>query len=111
MSTPHRRHSPAVYRRRRLLVLLVLLVIVVAVVWVLIAQPWRGSAEQGNKDAATQSADPLLPSVQNTSGATPSATPTGTRGVRRRRRVRPRARRRAPDRRHPPSPAARTTSP
>ncbi len=60
--------------------LLVLLVIVVAVVWVLIAQPWRGSAEQGNKDAATQSADPLLPSVQNTSGATPSATPTGTRG-------------------------------
>lgn len=43
--SPRRRHSPAVYRRRRI-VLLLALVAVAALVWVLIAQPWRGAAAE-----------------------------------------------------------------
>lgn len=42
--TGNKRHSPAVYRRRRLMVLLGL-VAVVAIIWILIAQPWNNSAE------------------------------------------------------------------
>ena len=59
-----RRHSPAVYRRRRLALLLLILV-VVAIVWVLVAQPWRGGA-----------ATDATPEVQGS--ATPSASPTAT---------------------------------
>ncbi|MCX6502839.1 MAG: hypothetical protein NT132_10650 [Microbacterium sp.] len=60
-TAPRRRPSPAVYRRRRLALFLLLLVIV-GVVWLLIAQPWRGD----------QAAAPTpAPSV-----STPSATPT-----------------------------------
>ncbi|UGB35462.1 hypothetical protein LQ938_01305 [Microbacterium sp. cx-55] len=44
MSTPvRRRQSPAVYRRRRL-VLLVGVLLVIGLVWLLVAQPWRGNA-------------------------------------------------------------------
>ena len=71
---PRRRHSPAVYRRRRI-VLLVALVAVVALVWLLIAQPWRGAAAENPapKPSPTQAAATDLP-VPGT--ATPSATPT-----------------------------------
>jgi cytoskeletal protein RodZ len=71
---PRRRHSPAVYRRRRI-VLLVALLAVVALVWLLIAQPWRGAAAEdpATKPSATQAAATDLP-VPGTS--TPSATPT-----------------------------------
>jgi len=69
-----RRHSPAVYRRRRI-VLLVALVAVVALVWLLIAQPWRGAAAESPapKPSATRAAATDLP-VPGT--ATPSGTPT-----------------------------------
>jgi cytoskeletal protein RodZ len=51
MSTepPRRRHSPAVYRRRRI-VLIVALLALVALIWLLIAQPWSGSAAQSTAD-------------------------------------------------------------
>lgn len=73
---PRRRHSPAVYRRRRI-VLLVALVAVVALVWLLIAQPWRGAAAENPapKPSATRAAATDLP----VPGAlTPSPTPTST---------------------------------
>lgn len=69
-TTPRRRHSPAVYRRRRL-VLLVALLVIVGVVWLLIAQPWRGSAEEsattGERTSSQSTADSLpVPSSQKT---------------------------------------------
>jgi cytoskeletal protein RodZ len=68
VSTPvRRRQSPAVYRRRRL-VLLVGLVLIVALVWLLIAQPWRSSA------APTPAATPAA----STPAATPASTPAAT---------------------------------
>jgi hypothetical protein len=60
--TPRRRHSAAVYRRRRLVVLVAVLAIVGGVAWLLIAQPWRGSATE----------------VAASPSATPSATTTPT---------------------------------
>lgn len=71
---PRRRHSPAVYRRRRI-VLLVAMVAVVALVWLLIAQPWRGAAAENPapKPSATRAAATDLP-VPGT--LTPSPTPT-----------------------------------
>lgn len=73
---PRRRHSPAVYRRRRI-VLLVALVAVVTLVWLLIAQPWRGAAAENPapKPSATRAAATDLP-VPGT--LTPSPTPTST---------------------------------
>jgi len=76
-TTPRRRHSPAVYRRRRL-VMLVGLLVVVGVVWLLIAQPWRGSAEEsaatGDRASSQDSADSLpVPSP----GETPDPSQTG----------------------------------
>ncbi|WP_433677537.1 hypothetical protein [Microbacterium gorillae] len=68
-ATPRRRHSPAVYRRRRLAVLLVLLV-VVAVVAVLIWQPWRTGA--ATSDATTSVTTP--PAGDSVSPATDTAT-------------------------------------
>jgi hypothetical protein len=61
---PRRRHSPAVYRRRRLVLLLVSLLVIGGVVWLLIAQPWRGAAE------------PTPASAPSTSTSTPAASPT-----------------------------------
>ncbi|WP_194409628.1 hypothetical protein [Microbacterium cremeum] len=90
-----RRHSPAVYRRRRLALLIGVLVIA-GVVWLLIAQPWAGSATEPPADDKPQSqstADSLpVPSggapdpastgavegsvVEGTTTETPSPTPT-----------------------------------
>ncbi|MBN9181385.1 MAG: hypothetical protein J0J00_12735 [Microbacterium sp.] len=74
------------YRRRRL-VLLVALIAVVALVWLLIAQPWRAGGTEPVV-AASRSTDPATsipaPSSSHTSTptptkkATPSATPTRT---------------------------------
>lgn len=63
------------YRRRRLVVLLAAVAVIVAVVWLLVAQPWRGAAsETGAQPQKTQ--DAASPSPAATGEATPSATPT-----------------------------------
>ena len=66
--------------------LLLVLIAIAAVVWLLIAQPWRGSAEP--VDPQNKAAEPLLPAVSSspepgtadsaTPGATDSATPGTT---------------------------------
>jgi hypothetical protein len=76
---PRRRASPAVYRRRRLVVLLAL-VVVIALVWLLIAQPWRGAAADGQD---TSAADPTPSQSEATNvpageDATPTPTATST---------------------------------
>ncbi|MDN3497095.1 hypothetical protein QL996_14225 [Planococcus sp. APC 4015] len=77
--SPRRRHSPAVYRRRRI-VLLVGIIVVAAVVWLLIAQPWRGSATSpdaaSSTPAATQAAATDLPVPNATAGAQPTESAT-----------------------------------
>jgi cytoskeletal protein RodZ len=86
MSSPSRRPSAAVYRRRRLvalLLLLVIVVVVVAAVWVLVAQPWRGSAAepQPSPSVSTPAATPPdtpTPVPTETSAEAPPATPSDT---------------------------------
>lgn len=75
---PRRRHSPAVYRRRRI-VLIVALVAVAALVWLLIAQPWRGTAAENPspKPTVTRAAATDLP-VPDTSTPSATATPQAT---------------------------------
>ncbi|MDE0545194.1 hypothetical protein [Microbacterium sp. C7(2022)] len=86
-----RRHSPAVYRRRRLVVLLAIIAIG-ASIWLLIAQPWQGSAadnttssQTASQEAASDLPVPGSTSSESTPGATDaaatpdaSATPTVT---------------------------------
>lgn len=62
-----RRHSPAVYRRRRLALILGI-VLIAALVWLLIAQPWRGAAD----------AEPVANPSSSPSATTPAPTPTAT---------------------------------
>lgn len=71
-----RRHSPAVYRRRRLVLLFAVLA-VAAVVWLLIARPWAGSATEKPADEkpSSQSTAESLPVP---SRGTPNPTATGT---------------------------------
>ena len=62
-TTARRRHSPAVYRRRRI-VLLVGIVVIAVGIWLMIAQPWRGAASEGQEradPAPTQDAATSLP--------------------------------------------------
>ena len=76
--SPRKRHSPAVYRRRRIVLLLAVLA-VAALVWVLIAQPWRGASasDAGPGPTATQAAVSDLPVPEDSTPApTPSITPT-----------------------------------
>lgn len=73
-TTPRRRHSPAVYRRRRL-VLLIAVLVIAGVVWLLIAQPWaRAATDSSAKTDQPQTqntAESLpVPSAQSTSGGT-----------------------------------------
>ena len=75
-NTRRRRHSPAVYRRRRIVLLVGILAIGVAV-WLFIAQPWRGVAsesEQRADPAPTQDAATSLPVPSNAAGADDAAT-------------------------------------
>lgn len=65
-TTPRRRHSPAVYRRRRIVLLLGILVLA-GVVWLLISQPWSGAASEGADE-------PAGPAGQSTATALPVPT-------------------------------------
>lgn len=65
---PRKRISPAVYRRRRI-VLLIGVIAVVALMWLLIAQPWRGAAVENT--ASTPTATPTT----NTASPTPTSAP------------------------------------
>lgn len=63
-----RRHSPAVYRRRRLVLLVGVIVVVAALVWLFVAQPWSSNA-----------ASAPAPSPSTTSAsASPSSTPAAS---------------------------------
>src|SRR6478735_4303087 len=83
-TTPRRRQSPAVYRRRRI-VMLVGLLVIAGVVWLLIAQPWAGVADEAaaKDDTSTkQNQTDSLPvpssgatDVAGDAGATGGATP------------------------------------
>jgi cytoskeletal protein RodZ len=79
---PRRRHSAAVYRRRRIVLLLVVLLAVAAMVWLLIAQPWRGAAAQiaapTPTPSATQPTATDLPVPDTAETATPTPTPAET---------------------------------
>ncbi|WP_109209599.1 MULTISPECIES: hypothetical protein [Microbacterium] len=73
-TTARRRHSPAVYRRRRI-VLLIALLAIAGIVWLLIAQPWAGAATESpgdaKKPASQNTAESLpVPSNQATEGGT-----------------------------------------
>lgn len=84
-TTGRRKHSPAVYRQRRLVLLLGLIAVAVAI-WLLIAQPWRGAAAENTSTppAATQDAASELPVPDTAAGsivapsavANPNASPT-----------------------------------
>lgn len=79
-ASPRRKHSPAVYRRRRLLVLVGAIVIVAVVAWLLIAQPWRGAASESMSPQVSQTPDAStlpVPTGEATPTATPTPTPTG----------------------------------
>lgn len=74
-ASPRTRQSPAVYRRRRLVLLLVLIAIV-AVIWLLIAQPWRGAASE--QAQTPMSADEIAQYLPIPDDTTPSSTQTPT---------------------------------
>jgi len=76
--TPRRRHSPAVYRRRRLVVFLGLLVVVALVVWLLVAQPWSGTAAESSAPSQTPatSSEPAATDLPVPGGETAEATET-----------------------------------
>ena len=69
-TTPRRRPSKAVYRRRRL-VLIVGLLVIAGIVWLLIAQPWAGAATTSSdeKPETKNTAESLpVPSSQASTG-------------------------------------------
>ena len=69
---PDRRVSPAVYRRRRLVVLLVVLAVIIAVVWLSVAQPWRGVAAE--RPLPTGTASNTASTVPSPSASAPAST-------------------------------------
>ncbi|MFS0734178.1 hypothetical protein ABC304_02070 [Microbacterium sp. 1P10UB] len=76
--TTRTRRSKAVYRRRRLALLLAVLV-AVALVWVLVAQPWRGSAQPtGAAVPAASASRSASPTEEPVPDEAPDATPTPT---------------------------------
>ncbi|MFJ6651528.1 hypothetical protein ACIQLJ_01870 [Microbacterium sp. NPDC091313] len=83
VTTPRRRHSPAVYRRRRLAVLLLALLVVGAVVWLLVAQPWTSVAATGEpQPAVSDSSTPAAsPEPTASEASPPDAESTGSNGA------------------------------
>jgi hypothetical protein len=72
---PRRRPSPAVYRRRRI-VLLLAIVAIIALVWLLIAQPWRGAATvNAGAEPSTSPPSSVLTPSPSPAEATPTETP------------------------------------
>ncbi|GAA2000299.1 hypothetical protein [Microbacterium ulmi] len=67
-----KRHSPAVYRRRRLVALVAVLVIAAGIVWVVVAQPWRGEADAAPRQGPAESSSTTL----GTPGPTDTPVPT-----------------------------------
>jgi len=65
--SPVRRHSPAVYRRRRLVVLLGLIAVIAAIV-LIVVRPGASQGEEGGADAAA-----TAPDASATSSTPPSA--------------------------------------
>ncbi|MFD4958907.1 hypothetical protein [Microbacterium sp. NPDC058389] len=79
-TTPRRRQSPAVYRRRRI-VLLVGLLVIAGVVWLLIAQPWAGVADETDAKDDTSTKQNQTDSLPvPSSGATDAAGDAGATG-------------------------------
>lgn len=68
------------YRRRRIVALLLAAIVIAGIVWLVIAQPWRGLAEilaqPGPTPTASASSAPPSPSASPT--PTPSPTPSST---------------------------------
>lgn len=76
-ATRRRRHSPAVYRRRRITLLLVIAVIAVGV-WLLIAQPWRSAASDAASAPLPAAADQTATALPVPGTATPTPSPGQT---------------------------------
>jgi len=86
-----KRASPAVYRRRRLVLLLGILLAAALVIWLFVAQPWRGAAADA-APAASPSATPTSEGATDlpvpidetpapeasAAGPTPAPTPSGS---------------------------------
>ncbi|SDG40926.1 hypothetical protein [Microbacterium pygmaeum] len=73
---PRRRHSPAVYRRRRI-VLIVGLLAVIALVWLLIAQPWRAAVTGSTPAPTTSRTSAPVSELPVPGSTTPAADGTG----------------------------------
>ncbi|MFZ8756104.1 hypothetical protein ACO03V_01635 [Microbacterium sp. HMH0099] len=75
---PRRRHSPAVYRRRRLVAVLLALAVIGLVVWLVAAPPWRAApTADATTPAPASSSTPGAPSPSaSTSAPVPSETPS-----------------------------------
>ncbi|WP_240423713.1 hypothetical protein [Microbacterium halotolerans] len=79
-----RRHSPAVYRRRRLMVLVLAILAIAALVWLFVAQPWSalggGSDETQSEPtpsaSETTASDDADAADSEDADPTPSPTPT-----------------------------------
>jgi hypothetical protein len=69
-----------VYRRRRIAVLLLALLVIAGVVWLVIAQPWRGlvGALAGPAPASTSTASAPVQTPAPAPSASPTPTPTPT---------------------------------
>jgi len=78
MSEPvRRRHSPAVYRRRRLTVLLVAIVLIVGIA-LLVWQPWNAGASETHPNPSPTPSSSSSPSASGTVTATPLPSPTAS---------------------------------
>jgi len=78
MSEPvRRRHSPAVYRRRRLTVLLVAIVLIVGIA-LLVWQPWNAGASETDPNPSPTPSSSSSPSASGTVTATPLPSPTAS---------------------------------
>ncbi|WP_203136522.1 hypothetical protein [Microbacterium sp. JZ31] len=75
---PRRRHSPAVYRRRRIAVLLLALIVIAGIVWLVVAQPWRALAGMLAAPAPSPTASETAAAPSDSATPPPSASPSPT---------------------------------